>query len=110
MLGEQLQATILMPIGATTSTHSFKCAFALCEASSSQGTYSPAQLAFGYDLIFGRKYSLIGNESRHFVPDKLLKTIQKRIRKDGSTNIKLETRFSSCSSHTNGATIPRSCP
>jgi hypothetical protein len=31
------------------------CAFALCAASPAQGTYLPAQLAFGYDLIFWQK-------------------------------------------------------
>ena len=55
-LGEQLRSTIF---GADWSedveTLIQACAFALRAASPARGTYSPAQLAFGYDLIFCQK-------------------------------------------------------
>jgi hypothetical protein len=55
-LGEQLRATVF---GADWSddvdTLIQACAFALRAASPARGTYSPAQLAFGYDLIFRQK-------------------------------------------------------
>ena len=55
-LGEQLRSTIF---GADWSndinTLIQACAFALRAASPARGTYSPAQLAFGYDLIFRQK-------------------------------------------------------
>jgi hypothetical protein len=55
-LGERLRATVF---GADWSnnvdTLIQACAFALRAASPARGTYSPAQLAFGYDLIFRQK-------------------------------------------------------
>jgi hypothetical protein len=55
-LGEQLQATIF---GADWSddidTLIQACAYALCATSLAQGTYLPAQLAFGHNLIFRQK-------------------------------------------------------
>ncbi len=52
-LGEQLRATIFDADWSNNVNTLIKaCAFALCAASSAQGTYSPAQQVFGYDLIF----------------------------------------------------------
>lgn len=55
-LGEQLRATIF---GADWSddvdTLIQACAYALRAASPARGTYSPAQLVFGYDMIFRQK-------------------------------------------------------
>jgi hypothetical protein len=55
-LGEQLRATVF---GADWSddvdTLIQACAFALRATSPARGTYSPAQLAFGHDLIFRQK-------------------------------------------------------
>ncbi len=56
ILGEQLWATVF---GADWSndvdTLIQACAYALCAASPAQGTYSLAQLVFGYNMTFRRK-------------------------------------------------------
>ena len=55
-LGEKLQATIFDAEWSNDiNTLIQACAFALCVASLTQSTYLPAQLAFGYDLIFHQK-------------------------------------------------------
>jgi hypothetical protein len=55
-LGEQLQATFFDANWSNNvGTLIQLCAFALHAASPAQGTYLPAQLAFGYDLIFWQK-------------------------------------------------------
>jgi hypothetical protein len=55
-LGEQLRATIFdADWSPNVDTLIQACAFALHAASPAQGTYSPAQLAFGYGLIFWQK-------------------------------------------------------
>ncbi len=55
-LGKQLRSTIFTTNWSDdVDTLIQACAFALCAASSARGTYSPAHLAFGYDLIFRQK-------------------------------------------------------
>ena len=55
-LGEQLRATVFSDDWSDDiDTLIQACAFALCAASPARGTYSPAQLAFGYDMIFRQK-------------------------------------------------------
>ena len=56
---------------------------------------SPAELAFGYDLIFWQKYIntwSIGNDWKCFAQGKQLKSMCKRIIYNWNTNIRLETR------------------
>jgi hypothetical protein len=56
MLGEQLRAKIFDADWSDDVDALIQvCAFALRAASPAQGTYSPAQLAFGYNLIFWQK-------------------------------------------------------
>ncbi len=55
-LGKQLRATVFSDDWSDdVDTLIQACAFALREASPARGTYSPAQLAFGYDMIFRQK-------------------------------------------------------
>ena len=55
-LGEQLRATVFSDDWSDdVDTLIQACAFALRAASPARGTYSPAQLAFGYDMIFRQK-------------------------------------------------------
>ena len=55
-LGEQLRSTIFSTDWSEdVDTLIQACAFALRAALPARGTYSPAQLAFGYDLIFRQK-------------------------------------------------------
>ena len=55
-LGEQLRATVFSDDWSNDiNTLIQACAFALRAASPARGTYSPAQLAFGYDMIFRQK-------------------------------------------------------
>jgi hypothetical protein len=55
-LGEQLRATVFSDDWSDDiDTLIQACAFALRAASPARGTYSPAQLAFGYDMIFRQK-------------------------------------------------------
>ena len=55
-LGEQLRTTVFEANWSNNvDTLIQACAYALCAASPARGTYSPAQLAFGYDMIFRQK-------------------------------------------------------
>jgi hypothetical protein len=55
-LGEQLRATIFgRDWSYDVDTLIEACAYALRAASPARGTYSPAQLVFGYDMIFRQK-------------------------------------------------------
>ncbi len=55
-LGKQLRSTVFSTNWSDdVNTLIQACAFALRAASPARGTYSPAQLAFGYDLIFRQK-------------------------------------------------------
>ena len=55
-LGEQLHATVFGDDWSNdVDTLIQVCAFALRATSPARGTYSPAQLAFGYDMIFWQK-------------------------------------------------------
>jgi len=55
-LGEQLRATVFTGDWSDdVDTLIQACAFALRLASPARGTYSPAELAFGYDMVFRQK-------------------------------------------------------